>query len=99
MWKCPSPDKAVPQPPSQHPSDANGDRLFVAIHHVQHGIFGARRVVGSHQGALAPEDVDGILVRRGHEAKALGWDAASFVPGVCRHVVDLDIPSRDNHVQ
>ena len=73
------------------PSDANGDRLFVAIHHIQHGIFGPRSVVGSDQGALSSKDVDGISVRRGHEAEAMGWNVASFVPGVCTNVVDLDI--------
>jgi hypothetical protein len=47
--------------------------------------------VGSDQGALSSKDVDGISVRRGHEAEAMGWNVASFVPGVCTNVVDLDI--------
>jgi len=69
--------------------DPYGHGLLVLIHHIQHWVFGASSVVGTHQSTLATKNVDRITQGCSHETETLRWDAATFVPSVALYIIHL----------
>ena len=73
------------------PCDPYGHGLLVLIHHIQHWVFGASSVVGTHQSTLATKNVDRIAQGCSHKTETLRWNAAPFVPSVALYIIHLQL--------